>query len=69
MSPIKINIDSAKNELKKIKLIATDIDGTLTKNGQFSSQLLSSLETLKQQNILVLLITGRSAGWCQGLVK
>ena len=30
---------------------------------------MSSLETLKQQNILVLLITGRSAGWCQGLVN
>ncbi len=35
MSPIKINIDSAKNELKKIKLIATDIDGTLTKRRGF----------------------------------
>ena len=69
MSLTKINFDSVKNELKNIKLIATDIDGTLTKNGQFSSQLLSSLETLKQQNILVLLITGRSAGWCQGLVN
>lgn len=69
MSLTKINFDSVKNELKNIKLIATDIDGTLTKNGQFNSQLLLSLETLKQQNILVLLITGRSAGWCQGLVN
>jgi len=33
MSLTKINFDSVKNELKNIKLIATDIDGTLTKNG------------------------------------
>ncbi|MGK7884392.1 MAG: HAD-IIB family hydrolase [Crocosphaera sp.] len=69
MSLTNINSESVKNELKKIKLIATDIDGTLTKNGQFNSKLLSNLETLKQRNILVLLITGRSAGWCQSLVN
>lgn len=65
----KINKESIINEFKNIKLIATDIDGTLTKNGQFSSQLLSTLETLQQKNIKVLLITGRSAGWCQSIVN
>ncbi len=69
MSLTKISVESVIHNFKNIKLIATDIDGTLTKNGQFNSQLLSSLETLKQKNITVLLITGRSAGWCQGLVN
>ncbi|MGK7954220.1 MAG: HAD-IIB family hydrolase [Crocosphaera sp.] len=69
MSLIKITDDSAIKKLKNIKLIATDIDGTLTKNGEFSHQLLLILEQLKKQNIQVILITGRSAGWCQGIVN
>ncbi|WP_009544867.1 HAD family hydrolase [Crocosphaera subtropica] len=55
--------------LKNIKIIATDIDGTLTKKGEFSSQLLSTLEQLQKHHIKVILITGRSAGWCQGIVN
>ncbi|MGK7960214.1 HAD family hydrolase [Crocosphaera sp.] len=69
MSLIKITDDSAIKKLKNIKLIATDIDGTLTKNGEFSHQLLLILEQFKKQNIQVILITGRSAGWCQGIVN
>ena len=69
MSLIKITQPSAIKQLKNIKMIATDIDGTLTKKGEFSSQLLSTLEQLQQHNILVILITGRSAGWCQGIVN
>ncbi|MDJ0509784.1 MAG: HAD family hydrolase [Crocosphaera sp.] len=69
MSLINITQPSAIKELKNIKMIATDIDGTLTKKGEFSSQLLSTLEQLQQHNIRVILITGRSAGWCQGIVN
>ncbi|MDJ0660242.1 MAG: HAD-IIB family hydrolase [Crocosphaera sp.] len=69
MSLTKITHESAIKQLRNIKVIATDIDGTLTKNGEFSSQLLSALEQLQQQNIIVILITGRSAGWCQGIVN
>ncbi len=69
MSLTNITHDSAIKQLKNIKLIATDIDGTLTKNGEFSSQLLSTLEQLQKHEIQVILITGRSAGWCQGIVN
>lgn len=52
---------------KNISLIATDMDGTLTRNGKFTSSLLKDLEALAVANISVLIVTGRSAGWVQGL--
>ncbi|NEO56230.1 MAG: HAD family phosphatase [Okeania sp. SIO3B5] len=57
----------AKSNLKNIQLIATDIDGTLTKNGKFTSNLFLSLEKLAAAQIQVLVITGRSAGWTQAI--
>ncbi|NEP90652.1 MAG: HAD family phosphatase [Okeania sp. SIO2C2] len=57
----------AKTSLKNIQLIATDMDGTLTKNGEFTSNLFLSLEKLAAAKIQVLIITGRSAGWVQAI--
>lgn len=53
----------ATNRLKNIRLVATDMDGTLTQHGKFTSALLQSLEELAQAGIPVLIVTGRSAGW------
>ncbi|MBD2448484.1 HAD family phosphatase [Nostoc sp. FACHB-152] len=50
-----------------IRLIATDMDGTLTKNGKFSAPLLQALEDLTTSGIKVLIVTGRSAGWVSGI--
>ncbi|MBE9208477.1 HAD family phosphatase [Nostoc sp. LEGE 06077] len=50
-----------------IRLIATDMDGTLTKRGKFSTALLQALEDLTVSGINVLIITGRSAGWVSGI--
>jgi HAD superfamily hydrolase (TIGR01484 family) len=44
------------------------MDGTLTRQGQFTPALLRSLTELAQANIAVVIVTGRSAGWVQGLV-
>lgn len=52
-----------------IRLVATDMDGTLTINGEFTPMLLQSLEALKARGIEVLIVTGRSAGWVSGLVN
>jgi HAD superfamily hydrolase (TIGR01484 family) len=57
----------ATADLSKIKLIATDIDGTLTRNSQFTPQLMTYLLQLQAARIDVLLVTGRSAGWVSGL--
>jgi len=43
------------------------MDGTLTRKGKFTSQLLQALENLTAANIKVLIVTGRSAGWVSGL--
>lgn len=56
------------NRLKNLRLIATDLDGTLTQQGKFTARLLHVFETLQAANLPVLIVTGRSAGWVSGLV-
>lgn len=51
----------------RFKLIATDLDGTLTQQGKFTPALLQALEELATAGIKVLIVTGRSAGWVSGL--
>jgi hydroxymethylpyrimidine pyrophosphatase-like HAD family hydrolase len=53
--------------LSNIRLVATDMDGTLTRQGKFTTPLLQALEDLAAANIKVLIVTGRSAGWVSGL--
>ncbi|MGD1902963.1 MAG: HAD family hydrolase [Geitlerinemataceae cyanobacterium] len=50
-----------------IRAIATDMDGTLTRRGEFSSALLADFERLDAAGIAVVVTTGRSAGWVSGL--
>ena len=60
--------DFSPSLLAEIRLIATDMDGTLTDQGQFTSSLIQTLETLATAGISTLIVTGRSAGWVQGIV-
>jgi HAD superfamily hydrolase (TIGR01484 family) len=55
--------------LAQVRLIATDMDGTLTQGGHFTVALFEALEALAQANFPVLIVTGRSAGWVQGIVS
>lgn len=55
--------------LKKVRLIATDMDGTLTRQGRFTADLLQALEALQMAQIPVLITTGRSAGWVSSVVN
>ncbi|MBD2426675.1 HAD family hydrolase [Phormidium sp. FACHB-1136] len=48
-------------------LMATDMDGTLTRQGKFSADLIQALDQLQREGWTVLVVTGRSAGWVQGL--
>ncbi|HEY9651783.1 MAG TPA: HAD hydrolase family protein, partial [Coleofasciculaceae cyanobacterium] len=59
----------ATHDFKKIHLVATDMDGTLTQRGKFTSALFQSFEALAQASIPVLIVTGRSAGWVSGLAS
>jgi HAD superfamily hydrolase (TIGR01484 family) len=58
---------AASTSWSNIRLVATDMDGTLTKNGKFSAPLLQALEDLTASGIKVLIVTGRSAGWVSGI--
>lgn len=50
-----------------MKLLATDMDGTLTRQGKFTAALLKGLEQLQAAALPVVIVTGRSAGWVNGL--
>lgn len=52
---------------KNIRLIATDMDGTLTQSEKFDARLLQILTRLADVGIDVLITTGRSAGWVQAI--
>jgi HAD superfamily hydrolase (TIGR01484 family) len=55
------------NRLQNVRLIATDMDGTLTRKEKFSSLLLHTLESLAAANFEVIIVTGRSAGWVEAI--
>ena len=56
-------------DLSDIRLIGSDVDGTLTHKGKLSSDFISTLLDLQSAGIKVLLVTGRSAGWVSALVN
>lgn len=60
--------ESLPSVLAEIRVIATDMDGTLTNQGQFTPTLLQMLTKLVEADIATLIVTGRSAGWVQGIV-
>lgn len=60
-------LSTAQDALKSVRLIATDMDGTLTIAGKFRPAFLGALERLKAAGFLVVIVTGRSAGWVSGL--
>ncbi len=53
--------------LGDIRLIATDMDGTLTQSGKFTPGLLQALTDLRAADIKVIVTTGRSAGWVSAI--
>ncbi|MBD2629850.1 HAD family hydrolase [Trichormus variabilis] len=60
-------LSNISTDLRNIRLVATDMDGTLTNQGKFTSVLLQALENLATAGVKVLIVTGRSAGWVSGL--
>jgi HAD superfamily hydrolase (TIGR01484 family) len=62
-------ISEAHSALRKITLIASDIDGTITSNGRLSGNIFNSFQALRKAGVRIILITGRSAGWVNGLAS
>ena len=53
--------------LARIRVLAADVDDTITAAGKLTSESLASLEALGQAGLVVALVTGRPAGWAQAL--
>jgi hydroxymethylpyrimidine pyrophosphatase-like HAD family hydrolase len=59
----------APERLESIAVVATDIDGTLTRDGELGPDLLAALVDLRAAGILVIPISGRPAGEILGLCR
>jgi HAD superfamily hydrolase (TIGR01484 family) len=60
-------LDGLRKDAPRIRLIASDVDGTLTRADRFTPQLPIAIAQLAQANLPLLLVTGRSAGWVDAL--
>jgi hydroxymethylpyrimidine pyrophosphatase-like HAD family hydrolase len=60
-------LNALVNDASQIKLIASDVDGTLTHSDHLTPKLLEAITQLNQANLPLLLVTGRSAGWVDAL--
>lgn len=66
--PQVLTLENSRSAFSNIRLVATDMDGTLTTGGEFTPKLLQAFDRLRQSGVAVLIVTGRSAGWVGGLV-
>ncbi len=53
----------------KPKIVFTDVDDTLTHEGQLPEETFSAMHRLRQAGITVVPVTGACAGWCDCLIK
>jgi HAD superfamily hydrolase (TIGR01484 family) len=60
-------LNAANHPLTDIRLIATDMDGTLTIDEKFTPELFQALQQLQRAAIPVIIVTGRSAGWVSAI--
>lgn len=65
----KIPSDQLSDKWSKIKVVLTDVDDTLTCDGQLPPETLQSLAELKKAGILVYAVTGACAGWCDHIAQ
>ena len=54
---------------KAIRGVLTDIDDTLTLNGQLPAVAYGALERLHSAGLMVIPVTGRPAGWCDHIAR
>ena len=52
-----------------VRVVLTDIDDTLTTEGQLTAAAYAALERLRDAGFIVIPITGRPAGWCDLIAR
>jgi len=53
----------AKADLSKVRVVFTDVDGTLTTRGRLAASTLKAIEWLGSHRVDVVLVSGRPSGW------
>jgi hydroxymethylpyrimidine pyrophosphatase-like HAD family hydrolase len=53
--------------LKGIRVLAADVDDTITTHGKIPPGTLEAFQALERAGVVVVLVTGRPAGWAQAL--
>ena len=61
--------DCPKSTLAAIKGVLTDIDETVSTDGQLTAEAYGALAALKKAGLLVVPVTGRPAGWCDMIAR
>jgi HAD superfamily hydrolase (TIGR01484 family) len=61
--------DFPSSSKHQIKYVLTDIDDTLTNDGNLPTIAYSAMDLLQQAGIKVIPITGRPAGWCDHIAR
>ena len=56
-------------ELHTIRGVFTDIDDTLTTDGQLTAEAYTAMERLRSMGLIVVTVTGRPAGWCDHIAR
>lgn len=54
---------------KRLRVVLTDIDDTLTLHGRLPARAYSALEKLQASGLFVVPVTGRPAGWCDLIAR
>jgi HAD superfamily hydrolase (TIGR01484 family) len=52
-----------------LRIVLTDIDGTLTQHGQLFADSYASLWSLHEAGLKIIPVTGRPAGWCELIAR
>jgi HAD superfamily hydrolase (TIGR01484 family) len=56
-------------ERRRVEVVFTDIDDTLTRHGRLPAAAYAAMERLASAGIKVIPITGRPAGWCDHIAR
>lgn len=57
------------DRLKHARILLTDIDDTITSEGQLEADAYSALHRLKAAGFAIVPVTGRPAGWCDHIAR
>lgn len=69
MNPPRPIATSSRDDWRSLRYIFTDIDDTLTTDGQLTADVYQTLEALSNAGIDVIPVTGRPAGWCDMIAR